>query len=115
MSHGLTAMAPSGFLSHLTKCVESQDLRLEPLDVRKGDTRHCVRASSDAICPASPILMVTGVSETAHNSRQPDREGRALARLARDGDIATHHLTEPLADRDAAAFPAHAGGRLGCG
>jgi hypothetical protein len=35
MSHGLAAMAPSGFLSRLTKCAESQDLRLEPLDVRK--------------------------------------------------------------------------------
>jgi hypothetical protein len=29
-------MAPSGFLSRLTKCAESQDLRLEPLDVRKA-------------------------------------------------------------------------------
>jgi hypothetical protein len=36
MSHGLAAMAPSGFLSRLTKCAESQDLRLEPLDVRKA-------------------------------------------------------------------------------
>jgi hypothetical protein len=36
MSHGLAAMAPSGFLSHSTKCAESQDLRLEPLDVRKA-------------------------------------------------------------------------------
>jgi len=36
MSHGLTVMAPSGFLSRLTKCAESQDLRLEPLDVRKA-------------------------------------------------------------------------------
>ena len=29
-------MAPSGFLSRLTKCAESQDLRLESLDVRKA-------------------------------------------------------------------------------
>jgi hypothetical protein len=29
MSHGLTVMAPSGFLSRLTKCAESQDLRLQ--------------------------------------------------------------------------------------
>jgi hypothetical protein len=29
-------MALSGFLSRLTKCAESQDLRLEPLDVRKA-------------------------------------------------------------------------------
>src|SRR6202040_966396 len=36
MSHGLTVMAPSGFLSRLTKCAESQDLRLESLDVRKA-------------------------------------------------------------------------------
>jgi len=36
MSHGLAAMALSGFLSRLTKCTESQDLRLEPLDVRKA-------------------------------------------------------------------------------
>ena len=36
MSHGLAAMAPSGFLSRLTKCAESQDLRLESLDVRKA-------------------------------------------------------------------------------
>ena len=36
MSHGLAAMAPSGFLSRLTKCAESQDLRPEPLDVRKA-------------------------------------------------------------------------------
>jgi hypothetical protein len=44
MSHGLTAMAPSGFLSRLTKCAESQDLRLEPLDVRAivwGALRSC--------------------------------------------------------------------------
>jgi hypothetical protein len=96
-------MAPSGFLSHLTKCVESQDLRLEPLDVRKGDTRHCVRASSDAICPESPILMVTGVSETAHNPRQPDREGRAAAGLALDRDVTAHHLTEAPTDGEAKA------------
>jgi bifunctional non-homologous end joining protein LigD len=36
MSHGLTVMAPSGFLSRLTKCAESRDLRLESLDVRKA-------------------------------------------------------------------------------
>jgi hypothetical protein len=36
MSHGLAAMAPSGFLSRLTKCAESQDVRLDPLDVRKA-------------------------------------------------------------------------------
>jgi bifunctional non-homologous end joining protein LigD len=36
MSHGLTVMAPSGFLSRLTKCAQSQDLRLESLDVRKA-------------------------------------------------------------------------------
>jgi bifunctional non-homologous end joining protein LigD len=36
MSHGLTVMAPSGFLSRLTTCAESQDLRLESLDVRKA-------------------------------------------------------------------------------
>ena len=36
MSLGLTVMAPSGFLSRLTKCAESQDLRLESLDVRKA-------------------------------------------------------------------------------
>ena len=36
MAHGLTVMAPSGFLSRLTKCAESQDLRLESLDVRKA-------------------------------------------------------------------------------
>ena len=36
MSHGLTVMAPSGFLSRLTKCAESQDIRLELLDVRKA-------------------------------------------------------------------------------
>jgi bifunctional non-homologous end joining protein LigD len=29
-------MAPSGFLSRLTKCAESQDLRPESLDVRKA-------------------------------------------------------------------------------
>src|ERR1700738_3349006 len=29
-----------------------------------------------------------------HNSRQPDREGRAFARLARNRDFAAHHLTE---------------------
>jgi len=29
-------MAPSGFLSRLTKCAQSQDLRLESLDVRKA-------------------------------------------------------------------------------
>jgi hypothetical protein len=32
MSHGLAVMAPSGFLSRLTKC---QDVRLDPLDVPK--------------------------------------------------------------------------------
>ena len=36
MSHGLTVMAPSGFLSRLTKCAQSQYLRLELLDVRKA-------------------------------------------------------------------------------
>src|ERR1700722_11251844 len=36
MSHGLTVMAPSGFLSRLTTCAESQDLRPESLDVRKA-------------------------------------------------------------------------------
>jgi hypothetical protein len=36
MSHGLAATALSGFLSRLAKCAESQDLRHEPLDVRKA-------------------------------------------------------------------------------
>ena len=38
MSHGLTVMGPSGFLSRLTKCAEKslQDAALDPLDVRKA-------------------------------------------------------------------------------
>jgi len=38
-----------------------------------------------------------------HNSRQPDREGRSTTRLARDGNVAPHHLAKALADSQAKA------------
>src|ERR1700730_2724673 len=49
MSHGLAAMALSGFLSRLTKCAESQDLRLEPLDVRKATLSTVLARASSGI------------------------------------------------------------------
>jgi hypothetical protein len=48
-----------------------------------------------------------------HNSRQPDCEGRATARLALDRDVAAHHLTKAAADGEAktsAAILARGGG-----
>jgi hypothetical protein len=50
-----------------------------------------------------------------HNTRQPDREGRAVTVHALDCDVAAHHLTEALADREpepGAAVSARCGG--GC-
>jgi hypothetical protein len=56
-------MALSGFLSRLTKCAESQDLRLEPLDVRKATLSTVARQSSAGIA-----------LELAHGGgRQPTR------------------------------------------
>ena len=40
-----------------------------------------------------------------HNSRQPDRKGRAAAGLALDRDVAAHHLTEAPADHETKAGP----------
>src|SRR6202040_1980973 len=54
MSHGLTVMAPSGFLSRLTKCAESQDLRLESLDVRKATL-------AKVLARAAPGLRLLGI------------------------------------------------------
>ena len=36
---------------------------------------------------------------SVHNSRQPDREGRAAAKFARDGNVGTHHLAGAFTDR----------------
>ena len=49
MSHGLAAMALGVFLSRLTKCAESQDLRLEPLDVRKATLSTVLARASSGI------------------------------------------------------------------
>src|SRR5262245_52316010 len=38
-----------------------------------------------------------------HNARQADREGRSAAGLARDRDVAPHHLTEAPTDRETEA------------
>src|SRR5207247_7323196 len=52
-----------------------------------------------------------------HNSRQPDRESRSAAGLALDRDVAPHHLTEALANREtkpsAAILARRRRGRLG--
>jgi hypothetical protein len=40
-----------------------------------------------------------------HNSRQPDREGRAAARLALDRHITAHHLAEAFTDREPRPVP----------
>ena len=64
---------------------------------------------------AAPLLCDRMAS--LHNPRQPDREGRATARLALDRDVAAHHLAEPLADREAkarAAVFARRGGGTAC-
>src|SRR5258708_2450596 len=54
---------------------------------------------------------------SVHNSRQADRERRAPSRIALNSDVAAHHLTEALADREAkpgaAVFTRRSGGSLG--
>jgi hypothetical protein len=49
-----------------------------------------------------------------HNSRQPDREGRAVARLTFDHDVSTHHLAEPSADHETEAGAAVLARRGAC-
>jgi hypothetical protein len=62
MSHGLAAMALSGFLSRLTKCAESQDLRLEPLDVRKATFATVLaRAAQELFDAGSRLQKLTSV------------------------------------------------------
>ena len=52
-----------------------------------------------------------------HNSWQPDRESRATAGRALDGDVAAHHLTKAFTDREPKARAAifAGGGRIGLG
>jgi hypothetical protein len=68
MSHGLAAMALSGFLSRLTKCAESQDLRLEPLDVRKA-TLSTVLARASAGIALKEVLRDRAVQVTTSDCR----------------------------------------------
>src|SRR5438105_611216 len=68
MSHGLAAMALSGFLSRLTKCAESQDLRLEPLDVRKA-TLSTVLARASAGIALKEALRDRAVQVTTSDCR----------------------------------------------
>jgi hypothetical protein len=79
MSHGLAAMALSGFLSRLTKCAESQDLRLEPLDVRKA-TLSTVLARARAGIALKEVLRDRAVQVTTSDCRAPSRAQCPLGR-----------------------------------
>ena len=83
MSHGLTVMAPSGFLSRLTKCAESQDLRLESLDVRKATL-------AKVLARAPPGLRL---NEHMEEEDGPARVPQSWSRKSEQGDKWSFYLT----------------------
>ena len=63
----------------------------------------CARCAIRRLLRCSKQRFLCDGPGASHNCRQPYGEGRSTTRLARDRDIAAHHLTEPPADDETEA------------